>query len=771
MRPSTHHVAAPDSIAHLDGVGDSETCDQNSHPPILQQQPLDSSAILQMAPPETAKQARVTNVDGGLQEHMHLDPRNSPQKVQEAQVLDERQYEDTTQLFPSHKIDVQTSEPLLEHLHAVNPIQMPSGPHVATGEIEVKPEPTIDDRDLFETFTNEDLHNEEDAETKQAPSDVNGPVDQVPIPASTKSEPDIGGQMDTDLSECVDPAVKANHNTSTAHVAAPRPEYSSRNDKHCSGVDLPETEAFPKRVLQMTPESHDMTSTVCFTPSGDSSAAAASDGTTQSSYEQLIQNSIQESIDYQAMPLPDGCQRFTNPSEKSNQHGSMEAGSSLSEMALMPVNDDSSAHLWQQRRQLSNIDPVFAKQAHLPTPPQFDHVKGQQIAGLSNFTDPSYLHSGNPSQRFSTSQPRVNTPYHGHLPHHFLPSNPPYAHPFAQRIPSGHEASLHMSTPNWPDGDAFTSAGPIDPHNTQMDEGDVEMSEQSHPLMIDQSSGDLAISADSVIGSPKQLEERSDNDASDAEPISWKLPSFDITYHRPEKPNDNHEAAISIPNLVREHVALTDDHHQQEMQLFIEVFLPAQRALQTPDPEPSHAVINFHTISVMVLEAFVQWEIGDELGRGYGFHGGNTSMRPLPQGKEEDEPERIRSATDADVDEIFFAVVDRWRAGMLSEKGTLHLIRGCQEFCDIALDVIHFIKEHGLLSPEEKKRKERSDKGSVRGPKGDAAEDSKGKRKADAGKVNNVSSRKKSKTEDKKGKKPVAKSKTKEKSSVVVFRK
>ena len=181
MRPSTHHVAAPDSIAHLDGVGDSETCDQNSHPPILQQQPLDSSAILQMAPPETAKQARVTNVDGGLQEHMHLDPRNSPQKVQEAQVLDERQYEDTTQLFPSHKIDVQTSEPLLEHLHAVNPIQMPSGPHVATGEIKVKPEPTIDDRDLFETFTNEDLHNEEDAETKQAPSDVNGPVDQVPI--------------------------------------------------------------------------------------------------------------------------------------------------------------------------------------------------------------------------------------------------------------------------------------------------------------------------------------------------------------------------------------------------------------------------------------------------------------------------------------------------------------------------------------------------------------------------------------------------------------
>ena len=115
--------------------------------------------------------------------------------------------------------------------------------------------------------------------------------------------------------------------------------------------------------------------------------------------------------------------------------------------------------------------------------------------------------------------------------------------------------------------------------------------------------------------------------------------------------------------------------------------------------------------------------------------------------------------------------MDRWRAGMLSDKGTLKLIRGCQEFCDIALDVIHFIKEHGLLSPEEKKRKERSDKGSVRGSKGDA-EDSKGKRKADAGKVNNLASRKKSKTEDKKGKKPVAKAKKRDnKSTVVVVRK
>lgn len=777
MEPSTHHVAAPDSIAHLDGVGDGEPCGQQSHPPMPQKQPLRVSPSPQMAPPGIAKQARVPIVDGGLPEHTQLDTRSSLRTVQEAQITDGQQYDSTTQLFPSDTVNAQISGPFPENLHPVNFGQMPSSPPAATGETEVKQEPAIDDNDVFAAFTNEDLHDEEDAETKQALSDVNGPGDQVPIPASIKSEPDIGGQVNTDLSECADPAVRADHNTPTAHVAAPRPEYSSRNDKQCSGVDLPETEAFPKRVLQMTPESHGIASTGCFTPSGISSSAADRDYIAQLTREQLIQDSIQQSFDLEASLLLESQQSSADPVLESQQHGSMEAGSSLSEMNLMPINDNQSAQFWQQQRlQSLNTDPGFAKQARrmahgpLPMSPQLTHVKGRQISGLSNFTDSSNLQSGNPSQRFSTSQPRVNTPYDGHLPRHSLSSNPPYAHPFDQRIPSGHGVSHQMSTPNWLDGDAFTSAGPIDPHNTQMDEGDAEMSEQSYPLMIDQSSGDLAISADSVIGSPGQLEDRSDNDASDAEPISWKLPSFDITYHRPEKPNDNHEAAVSIPNLVREHVALTDDHHQQEMQLFIEVFLPAQRALQTPDPEPAHAVINFHTISVMVLEAFVQWEIGDELGRGYGFHGGNTAMRPLPQGKEEDEPERIRSATDADVDEIFFAVVDRWRAGMLSDKGTLHLIRGCQEFCEIALDVIHYIKEHGLLSPEEKKRKERSDKGSVRGPKGDA-EDSKGKRKADAGKVNNVSSRKKSKTEDKKGKKPVAKSKTKEKSSVVVFRK
>jgi hypothetical protein len=772
MEPYSHRVAAPGSIAHLDSVSDGKPRGQQSHPS-NPQQPLDSSALPQTAPPGTAKQARVSNVDGGLPEHMQLDTRNSLRTVQEAQITDGQQYDNTLQLFPSDTVNVQSPGPLSENLHPVNLVQMPSSPPAATRETEVKQQPATDDHDLFSAFTNEDSHEEENIETEQVSNDVRGAVDQVPIPASIRSEPGIGDQVKSERAETVNSNVRADNNTPKVHVAAPLPDSLSQKDSFHSGAQLPETEAFPKRVRPETSEPHDMASTPRFMLSQSSSMATARDGTTQSLYEQFVQDSIQDSIDDQAMPRSDGRQRFTVPVEESQQHGSMKTGSSLGDMTWVPANDNPSIQLWQQRPQLSNTDPDFAhRMSHgpLPTSLQFDHVKGQQNISPVLFTGPSNMQSGNPSQRFSTSQPRVNTSYNGQLLHQPLSSQLPHAHPSAQRISSGHVASLQMSNPNWPVGYPFTSAGPIDPHNTQVDEEDVEMSDQNQALMVHKSSGDLDISADSVLGGRENLEDASDNDASNAESISWKLPSFEITYHGPEKSNENHEAAVSIPNLVRERVALTDDHHRQEMQLFLEVFLPAQRALQTPDPEPAHAVLNFHTISVMVLEAFVQWEIGDELGRGYGFHGGNTAMRPEPQGKEDDEPERIRSATDADVDEIFFTLVDRWRAGMLANKGTFKLIRGCQEFCDIALDVIHFIKEHGLLSPEEKERKERSDKGSVRGSKGDA-EDSKGKRKADAGKVNNLPSRKKSKAEDDKEKKPVSKPKKKEKPTVSVVRK
>ncbi len=92
-----------------------------------------------------------------------------------------------------------------------------------------------------------------------------------------------------------------------------------------------------------------------------------------------------------------------------------------------------------------------------------------------------------------------------------------------------------------------------------------------------------------------------------------------------------------------------------------------------------------------------------------------------------------------------------------------------QEFCDVALDVIHYVKEHGVLQPEPKKRRVRSDKGVARGPRSGAKEvemkdkTGGGKRKADvmAGKapakkgttkVNEVQPRKKAKGDPKKAK-------------------
>jgi hypothetical protein len=312
---------------------------------------------------------------------------------------------------------------------------------------------------------------------------------------------------------------------------------------------------------------------------------------------------------------------------------------------------------------------------------------------------------------------------------------------------------------------------------------------------------DLGTKAKSTDAAPKAsasgveidsvIEISDDDNAEKIKSISWKLPDYVATYHPPATDKDLPEARVSIPNLPREPVALTEDHAQQEMRLYLDVFLPAQRALQTPDPDPAHAVINFHTISVMVLEAFAHYEVGDELGRGYGFVGGNSARRPSPSSSSDGELPRTRSAKDADVDEIFFAVIDRWRAGLALGKEIMKLIRGCQEFCDIALDVIHYVKEQGLLQPEPKKRKERSDKGVARGSrsrakgtqggvkalqggvkdaaaksrttgvkrKGDAVESkAAGKKGANVEKVTTLQPRKRAKVEEKK--KPKAKTKS-----------
>jgi hypothetical protein len=219
--------------------------------------------------------------------------------------------------------------------------------------------------------------------------------------------------------------------------------------------------------------------------------------------------------------------------------------------------------------------------------------------------------------------------------------------------------------------------------------------------------------------------------SSEPEEMSWKLPPYEALYVPPTTQDDLPLAKVSIPGLVREELLLSPDHTTQEFVLFEQVFLPAQQALVTPDPEPAHAVLNFHTIAVLVVEAFTQYEIGDEVS-----HGPSPRAPTAP-----DVPfSRQHSAKDADVDAIFFAVIDRWRAGLESNKQPLRLIRGAQEFCDIALDVIHYIKEHGLETPEQPGRKQRKDKGVARGPRkkdaqteaGQSGAGAKGKRKAGA---------------------------------------
>ncbi|KAH7071381.1 hypothetical protein BKA63DRAFT_71867 [Paraphoma chrysanthemicola] len=249
---------------------------------------------------------------------------------------------------------------------------------------------------------------------------------------------------------------------------------------------------------------------------------------------------------------------------------------------------------------------------------------------------------------------------------------------------------------------------------------------------------------------------RHDSTSSNAS-IDWTLPKYDLQTEPGKTKHDPTVAKISIPNLVREELLLSPDHAEQETHLLVNLFLPAQQALSQPDPEPAIAVLNFHTIAVMVIEAYVQFEIGDEYGKGRGhWHNAHD------EGQEE--YERLRDARDADPDEIFFAVIDRWRAGLEAGKQPSKLIRGAQEFCDTALDLVYYIKENGLV--KERTRAVRADKGVKKGARkggdvdgqgnGDGGLDVGAGKGAKGGKrgapVNTVEARKKPKIEKSKAK-------------------
>jgi hypothetical protein len=183
-------------------------------------------------------------------------------------------------------------------------------------------------------------------------------------------------------------------------------------------------------------------------------------------------------------------------------------------------------------------------------------------------------------------------------------------------------------------------------------------------------------------------------DESEVIKFDFKLPTHEAMY---EKDASGYATAkVSLPGLVREPILLSPDHSEHEYQLFLDVFLPSQIGLATPDPQPAIAVLNFHTIANIVIDTYDQLVVQE-----------NQELDAL------------------DTDEVFFQVMDKWRVGMLSNKKSYKLIRGVQEFVDLALDLVFWVKEHGLWTPpppEKKERKERSDKGTKRVSKAGSAD-------------------------------------------------
>lgn len=184
--------------------------------------------------------------------------------------------------------------------------------------------------------------------------------------------------------------------------------------------------------------------------------------------------------------------------------------------------------------------------------------------------------------------------------------------------------------------------------------------------------------------------------------LSWKLPQYHVEVLPLKSNEDAPEVLVTLPNMVREILVLTPDHARQEVHLLENLFIPGQQALAEPEPWPRQALLNFHTVSTMVLEAYTSYELGDLHTKGY-----------IAPGKGEN---KETAALDAAKDEIFFAVMDRWRVGLSEEalRPSYKLIRGAQEFCDIALDVIHYLEDNGFIDGPQmmsKERKERKDKG------------------------------------------------------------
>lgn len=682
-------------------------------------------------------------------------------------------------------------------------------------DVQVKQEPATeedDSQDLFAKFTNEDIYDDDnqDSTTHQRTIDHVTPVE---VQASynvppIKREPETKVSLLPDTTEGVGGVVTVIASTEDASKDSGIMHGQSRCSstvvtlEAASKIAVPSSSISSETSHPQIPDPHSTATEVVIPTAYLPITAPAEEREGNLLSKHYVKDPQQSAVNPKTATGNDGSHwsPTADSSIGSRRHSSREATISLTGLDLS-LNKRLLAQRWLQRPELPGVGPMTAEAVEanphtLPGPMMIQQQYGQNAPHLAADTqllqqmvNPSNDSTIGQIWDLNNSQHALNSSYNMNIQYPVFPIRTQCGQA-ESGCPSSYAPNLylqHAPQPSYLPTQIYSSHGPMNPQCI------AEVREVGNSKGLDDKES-LVVRArhGSVTGSRKPdpstsngkegsvIELSSENDEELSGPISWKLPVFEVTYHPAATAADLPMAKVSIPGKVREQVLLTEDHAEQEMRLFLDVFLPAQQALPAQDPEPAHAVINFHTISVMVLEAFEQYEIGDELGRGYGFHGGNTANRALdPASPSDDEPTRNRSATDADVDEIFFAVIDRWRAGLEAGKGTLKLIRGSQEFCDIALDVIHYVKEHGLLQPEPRKRKERSDKGTARGPRAGAnVTATKGKstvkRKADAmdskapakkaakrTKMTELQSRKKVKAEPKKQKpKPKAKSKS-----------
>lgn len=811
----------PTKIVNLDGVSEGDSSNQLNQEAALGQHLNEGLPIGNEFVPSIVEQHRAARDEGGHhpfipqqraeqlsthEEGFREDEADRFREVLQELPKDEHdQYESMTPQQPARSTTRPSSEMSLQHAFMDDRISDHGSPYTSEG-LSVKTEPSVEEDDIFAEFTNEDFHDDDahiSENSQQASNDTYEVVKQtVPFNPLIKQVPGLGKQdpNDTDDRTGKVEAIAATH----------------------GGEEAPDMR--PDQQSNLTSQEH-------ISPSLFMSMAGSDTAKQPFSREQHLSTIAQPIMGLQAPLSEDKNQRSPSADSvlDSQRHSSEETVLSHGSLEL-----SASSHLlaqqWKQRYQLSDMSILrgaaeYPNQSlsHGPVSVQKHNYPSMQQPVTERPFAQQTLELNHNAQAFSGQPHATNQQYSTNMQYQtYLADgkyNPDFSYQMHSRTQSGGLHAPGMQTrypprPGFPPTQAYPHHRLINPEGN-MDVQMVETSEASddeEPLATraprhrsiagsrdSRPHFDASIPADayqregpsiqnarlpaiaeksSSTSKADSVIESSDNDGD--EPISWTLPKHEVTYHPPSTATDLPSAKVSIPNLVREQIYLSSDHAEQEMDLFLSVFLPAHRALQTPDPQPAHAVLNFHTIAVMVLEAFVQYEIGDEMGRGYGFHGGNEARRP-PSSPSSNTPARTRNATDASVDDIFFAVVDRWRAGLEAGSEMLRMIRGCQEFCDVALDVIHHVKEHGLLRPVEpaRKRKERSDKGVARGAgRGAGVKSSKeakpgvgtkrstgleaapasAKRKAGAvsgrapGKVNLVESRKKAKVEVKKGK-------------------